>query len=80
MNATEQLQAYRITVEGLDGLAITSQGEFSVEAAQSRWVAIRLQAPYGVSTPGSHPIHFHITALYDGAAVTEKSVFLLPRP
>ena len=80
MNATEQLQAYRITVEGLDGLAITSQGEFSVEAAQSRWVAVRLQAPYGAATPGSHPIHFHITALSDGAAVTEKSVFLLPRP
>ena len=80
MNATEQPQGYRITVEGLPGLVVASQAEFRVEAAQSRWVALRLQVPYEASTPGSQPIRFHITAVSDGAAVTEKSVFLLPRP
>ncbi len=80
MNATEQSQAYRITVEGLPGLTVASDAEFTVDAAQSRWVAVRLQVPYAASTPGSHPIRLHITASSDGAAVTEKSVFLLPRP
>ncbi len=78
MNATEQPQSYRITVEGLPGLTVASQAQFGVEAAQSRWVAVRLQVPYGASTPGSHPIRFHITSGDD--TVTEKSVFLLPRP
>ncbi len=80
MNATEQPQRYRITVDGLPGLVVASQAEFGVEAAQSRWVAVRLQVPYAASTPGSHPIRFHIAAVDDASAVTEKSVFLLPRP
>ncbi len=80
MNATEQTQSYRITVEGLPGLVVASQAEFGVEAAQSRWVAVRLQVPYEASTPGSHPIRFHIADVAHGVAVTEKSVFLLPRP
>jgi cytochrome c oxidase accessory protein FixG len=80
MNATEQPQSYRITAEGLPGLVVASQAEFGVEAAQSRWVAVRLQVPYAASTPGSHPIHFRIASVDDGAGVTEKSVFLLPRP
>jgi cytochrome c oxidase accessory protein FixG len=80
MNATEQPQSYRITVEGLPGLVVASQAEFGVEAAQSRWVAVRLQVPYEASTPGSHPIRFYIADVAHGVAVTEKSVFLLPRP
>ncbi len=80
MNATEQPQSYRITAEGLPGLAVASQAEFGVEAAQSRWVAVRLQVPDAASTPGSYPIRFRIAAVDDGAVVTEKSVFLLPRP
>ncbi len=80
MNATEQPQRYRITGEGLPGLVVASQAEFGVEAAQSRWVAVRLQVPYEAATPGSHPIRFHIADVAHGVAVTEKSVFLLPRP
>ncbi len=78
MNATETAQTYRLTAEGLPGLIVASEPEFSVEAAQSRWVAVRLQVPYASSTPGSHPIRFHVTSGDD--TVTEKSVFLLPRP
>ncbi len=78
MNATETAQTYRLTAEGLPGLIVASEPEFSVEAAQSRWVAVRLQVPYASSTPGSHPIRFHITSGDD--TVTEKSVCLLPRP
>lgn len=79
MNATEQPQAYRITAEGLPGLVVASESEFAVESTQSRWVVLRLQVPYGSAEAGSHKIRFHVTAA-TGAAVTEKSVFLMPRP
>ncbi len=78
MNATERLQSYRISAEGLPALAVASEAEFTVEAAQSRWVAVRLQVPHGSSAAGSHPIRFHITS--GDHTVTEKSVFLMPRP
>ena len=58
---------------------IASEAETVVEPAQSRWVAVRLQVPYGAAEAGSHKIRFHIAAA-TGAAVTEKSVFLMPRP
>ena len=79
MNATEQAQTYRISAEGLAGLAVASESEFAVEPTQSRWVVVRLQVPYGSADAGSHKIRFQIAAA-SGATVTEKSVFLMPRP
>ena len=79
MNATEQTQTFRISAEGLQGLALASEPTVTVDAAQSRWVPVRLQVPYGSAEPGSHAIHFHITAGDGAMAVTEKSVFLMPR-
>jgi len=40
---------------------------------------VRLQIPYGSAAPGSHTIHFDISALEGGGKVTEKSIFLVPR-
>ena len=51
----------------------------SVDAAQSRWVAVRLQVPYGSATPGSHTVHFSIREEGGGAQVSEKAAFLVPR-
>lgn len=79
MNATEQPQRYRIEATGLEGLALASEGEFEVGAAESRWVAVRLQVPYGSAPAGSHPIHFDVQTLGGDAHVREKSVFLVPR-
>jgi len=79
MNATEQPQKYRIAAEGLEGLVLASEEEVEVGAAESRWVAVRLQIPYGSAAPGSHPIHFKIGAVGGDAHVSEKSVFLVPR-
>lgn len=79
MNATEQPQRYRVAADGLPGLALASDREFTVGPAESRWVAVRLQLPYGAAAAGSHPIHFDITATEGGAHVREKSVFLVPR-
>lgn len=79
MNATEQPQRYRIDAAGMPGLSIASDAVVEIGAAESRWVAVRLQVPYGSATPGSHPIHFDIQAVGADAHVREKSVFLVPR-
>jgi polyferredoxin len=79
MNATEQPQRYRLTADGLPGLALASEAEVEVGPAESRWVAVRLQIPYGTADAGPHPIHFGIQAVGGDAQVREKSVFLVPR-
>jgi len=79
MNATEQPQRYRIAATGLDGLAVAAGAEIEVGPAESRWVPVRLQVPYGSASAGSHPIEFHIGDSAGQAQVAEKSVFLVPR-
>lgn len=78
MNATETAQRYRIGVQGLDGLAVASEPELDIGPAKSRWIAVRLQVPYGAA-PGSHPVAFVVEGMADGSRVIEKSVFLVPR-
>lgn len=79
MNATEQPQRYRITAQGLPALAVASEPEVLVGPAESRWVPVRLQVPYGSAAAGSHTIHFDIATVEGDAHVREKSVFLVPR-
>jgi hypothetical protein len=50
-----------------------------VGPAESRWVAVRVQIPYGSAPAGSHAIEFDIAAVEGGAHVREKSMFLVPR-
>ena len=79
MNATEETQRYRIGADGLDGLEVASDTEVAIGPAESRWVAVRVQIPYGSAAPGSHTIHFTVEAAGGDAQVREKSVFLVPR-
>ena len=79
MNATEDLQRYRIGARGLDALELVSDAEVDIGPAESRWVAVRLQIPYGSAAPGSHTVFFDIQALDGKAKVAEKAVFLVPR-
>ncbi len=79
MNATEAPQDYRIAADGLPGLALASEAVVRVGPAEARWVAVRLQIPYGSAPPGSHPIHFNIGTVAGDAHVSEKSVFHVPR-
>ena len=79
MNATEQPQRYRITASGLQGLQVASEPEVEIGPAESRWVAVRLQVPYGAVPAGSHTVHLDVQALGDRAQVSEKTVFLVPR-
>ena len=79
MNATEATQDFGIAVEGLPGLAVVSDTRSSIASTQSRWVAVRVQAPPDAASPGSHTIHFVVTGQGALGRVVEKSVFIVPR-
>jgi hypothetical protein len=79
MNATESTQRYKISASGLPSLDVSSENVVTVGSAESRWVAVRVQAPFDIATPGSHAIQFEIEALDSSDRLTEKSVFLVPR-
>jgi polyferredoxin len=79
MNATESTQRYKISASGLPGLAVSSENVVTVGSTESRWVAVRLQAPFDAAMPGSHAIQFEVEALDTPDRLTEKSVFLVPR-
>ena len=79
MNATEGAQRYVISARGLPGLEVASESEVDIGPADSRWVAVRLQIPYGSAPPGSHTVYFDIQAQGNKGQVAEKSVFLVPR-
>lgn len=79
MNATERPQRYRVAARGIEGLSVSPDEAVAVEPAQSRWVAVRLQVPYGAVPAGSHTVHFDIREEGGAAQVSEKAVFLVPR-
>ena len=79
MNATEGTQRYRIQARGLPGLRVATDNEVEIGPAESRWVVVRLQLPFGTAPEGSHSVYFDVQALGDKAQVSEKSVFLVPR-
>ena len=79
MNATETTQTFHIAADGVPGLLVASEQDVVVESTQSRWVAVRLQAPFEAAPPGSHAIQFEVQAQSDAATVSEKSVFIVPR-
>ncbi|VTU32614.1 cytochrome c oxidase accessory protein CcoG [Variovorax sp. PBS-H4] len=79
MNATERPQRYRIEAHGLEGLSVAPAEPVEVGPAQSRWVAVRLQLPYGSAAAGSHPVHFDVRSTDGSAQVSEKAAFMVPR-
>jgi cytochrome c oxidase accessory protein FixG len=79
MNATESMQRYKITASGLPGLVVSSENIVTVGSTESRWVAVRVQAPFDAASPGSHAMQFEIESLDSPGHLNEKSVFLVPR-
>jgi cytochrome c oxidase accessory protein FixG len=78
MNATEQDQRYKISVQGLPGLQITSDPNVKVASTEALWVAVRVQAPVDAAGQGSHEIHFEIQSLNSPGRLLEKSKFMIP--
>jgi hypothetical protein len=60
-------------------MAIISDADVTLESTQSRWVPVNVQIPFGAAEPGSHPIHFEITAQDTPGKLSEKAVFIVPR-
>ncbi|MFN3568999.1 MAG: cytochrome c oxidase accessory protein CcoG [Polaromonas sp.] len=79
MNATERTQRYSLAASGLPGLVVLPAEPVDVEPAQSRWVVVRLQLPYGSVAAGSHTVHFDVRSADGGSQVSEKAAFLVPR-
>jgi cytochrome c oxidase accessory protein FixG len=79
MNAMESPQHYKITATGLPGLIVSSDNVVMVGSTESRWIAVRVQAPFDVAAPGSHTMAFEIESLDSPGRLIEKSVFLVPR-
>jgi cytochrome c oxidase accessory protein FixG len=80
MNATESAQRYALSVKGLDGVTLVSDPFVDVPATEVRSVAVRVQIPPGVATPGSHPLFFDIQSQgADASHVAEKAAFIVPR-
>ena len=83
MNATEQPQRYRVSVQGLKDLQLVGKDEVQVAPAEARWVTLAVRVTPDVAQqagPGAHPIMFTIQRLGDApAAAAEKSTFVVPR-
>jgi cytochrome c oxidase accessory protein FixG len=79
MNAAETEQTYHLSVKGLPQLRIETDTDVVVAPAQSRWIVLRADIPYGSAEPGSHKIQFEIQSQTPGQFVVEKSVFIVPR-
>jgi cytochrome c oxidase accessory protein FixG len=83
MNATEQAQRYRVSVAGLDRMALVGKDEVLVGPAEARWVTLAVRVPPEVAAqagPGAHAIQFKVDRLGEAPAKTEeKSTFVVPR-
>jgi len=84
MNATEAPQRYRVSVEGLEGIALARPMELNLAPAEARWVAVAVRVPPQTAAQagnGAHAIHFRLTPAGAGAVsdIQEKSTFVVPR-
>jgi len=94
MNATEQVQRFRIEVEGLDGATLAGWSDVDLGPTEVRWVPLAVQLPAGAARslgPGAHPMRFRIVLVAPAAADAapdaarslaerhEKSTFVVPR-
>jgi len=85
MNATEQVQQFRIGVDDLPGAVISSSDTVEVGATQARWMPLSVQlSPQAARAlgGGAHPMRFRIALQQAGRTsveVSEKSTFVVPR-
>jgi polyferredoxin len=79
MNATEDKQTVNLSIDGMEGIVIASDGQVEVLPTELRSVAVRVQVPPGARS-GSHPVVFRLQSVNDASVhLEEKAVFLVPR-
>lgn len=80
MNTDETPRRYRISVSGIDTIALATADEVSLASTESRAVPVRVRVAHGKGEHGSNHIMFELTSLDDEhLQVTEKAVFFIPR-
>jgi len=82
MNTDEKPRTFRVSAEGLPGLAVADLAQpIDVGAAATRLLPLRLQVPADAAAPGPHRIEILIEAVDDNTiSRREKSTFILPNP
>ena len=82
MNTDEKARTFRLSAEGLPGLAVTGMPQtLEVGAAATRLLPMRLQVPADAAKPGTHRIELVLEAVDDSSiSRREKSTFIMPNP
>jgi cytochrome c oxidase accessory protein FixG len=79
MNVSEQAHRYRVTVAGIDGIALGGEQIIDVAPASSKSFAISVRVPPDAAKKGSHQIFFDVKAEENvNITVHEKASFLMP--
>jgi cytochrome c oxidase accessory protein FixG len=86
MNASEQVQKYRVGVEGLNASTVQGGEELVLGPAEARWVPISVRVPPESAArmgSGTHAVTVLVEQLRQGdmpqADVREKTTFMIPR-
>jgi len=83
MNATEDTHQYKIGVSGLDNAKVGFEGSdnpiIEVKSAEARWIVVDIEIPDGSLDTGKHKIEFEIEEMGSKDAISEESIFLVPR-
>ncbi|MCL4746408.1 MAG: cytochrome c oxidase accessory protein CcoG [Burkholderiaceae bacterium] len=81
INGAETPRTLRITVGGIDSIAVASDSQVTVGAAEAHAIAVRVRiARDHRARPGMNAIEFTVTAADDDSvSVREKSTFYVPR-
>ncbi|RZI42733.1 cytochrome c oxidase accessory protein CcoG [Herbaspirillum sp. HC18] len=80
MNTDEGAHRYKITVSGIDSIALASPEVVELQGTESRAVPVRVRVAPGKGEKGSNKIAFELQALDEERLyVKEKAVFIVPR-
>jgi cytochrome c oxidase accessory protein FixG len=80
MNTAETPHRYKITVSGIDTIALVTPDEVNLAGTEGRAVPARVRVASGKGHPGSNKITFELKAIDDvHFHVEEKAVFFVPR-
>jgi cytochrome c oxidase accessory protein FixG len=80
MNTAETPHRYKITVSGIDTIALVTPDEVNLAGTEARAVPARVRVASGSGYAGSNKITFELKAIDDNHFhVEEKAVFFVPR-
>ncbi len=80
MNTDEAAHRYRLSVSGIEGIALQGVTEVSLLSTESRGVPVNIRIPSGVGEKGSNKIEVTLTDVDNpDIQVREKAVFFVPR-